>query len=160
MKLILDHYYKILKILITFLMGLIIIPVTMQILSRYTGLIPRYIWTEEVARFCFVWIIMLGSMIAVRDGSHFDVDLLPHPKTKRSEGLSKLVVHLLMALMGSSFAWYGYDFAKFGLIQNSEMFGMNMLFIYISFPIAGITWLLFLAEKFIVDFQLIFGSEE
>ena len=48
--------------------------------------------TEEAARFCFVWIIMIGSMIAVRDRSHFDVDLLPHPKTPRQKGLAGLVV--------------------------------------------------------------------
>lgn len=156
---ILDRYYRLLKILITILMGVIIIPVSMQIFSRYTGLIPRYIWTEEAARFCFIWIIMLGSMIALRDNSHFDVDLLPDPKTKRQEGLSKLVVHLLVLLMALSFAWYGYDFALFGYIQNSEMSGINMLTIYISFPLAGVSWLLFLVEKFIDDYKLIMGSE-
>ncbi|MDG2167327.1 MAG: TRAP transporter small permease subunit, partial [Opitutales bacterium] len=60
-----EGYYRILKALLTLLMGLIIVPVSLQILSRYTGIIPRYIWTEEVARFCFVWIIMIGAMIAV-----------------------------------------------------------------------------------------------
>ena len=62
-------YHRLLKALLTVLMGLLIIPVSLQVLSRYTGIIPRYIWTEEAARFCFVWIIMIGSMIAVRDRS-------------------------------------------------------------------------------------------
>ncbi|MCZ6674937.1 MAG: TRAP transporter small permease subunit, partial [Verrucomicrobia bacterium] len=65
MKSAIDGYYRLLKWVLTFLMTLIILPVALQILSRYTGLIPRYIWTEEVARFCFVWIIMIGAMIAV-----------------------------------------------------------------------------------------------
>jgi TRAP-type C4-dicarboxylate transport system permease small subunit len=30
-----------------------------------------------MARFCFIWVILVGSMIAVRDGTHFTVDLLP-----------------------------------------------------------------------------------
>src|SRR5207247_6286794 len=74
-------FYRLLQHVITVLMGLLIVPVTLQVVSRYTILIPRYIWTEEVARFCFVWIIMVGAMIAVRDGTHFDVDVLPRPKT-------------------------------------------------------------------------------
>ena len=78
MRMILEGYYRLLKLLITVLMAGLIVPVSMQILSRYTGLIPRYIWTEEIARFCFVWIILIGAMIAVRDGTHFDVDVLPH----------------------------------------------------------------------------------
>ena len=83
----------------TLLMAFTLVPVSVQILSRFTGIVPRYIWTEEVARFCFVWIIMIGAMVAVRDGTHFDVDLMPPPKTKREQGVSRLIVHLGMLLM-------------------------------------------------------------
>ena len=159
MKSLLDQYSRILKLLITALMGLMIIPVTLQIVSRYTGIIPRYIWTEEVARFCFVWIIMIGSIIAVREGTHFDVDLLPHPKTNRQKGISLLIVHLCMGVMGYVFARYGYDFAKFGYIQNSELSGINMLSIYISFPLAGFSWLVFLADSIARDIRLIANTE-
>lgn len=72
----LDVYFALLKFALGLLMFLMIVPVLMQILSRYSGIFPRYIWTEEAARFCFVWIVMIGSMIAVRDDSHFKVDLL------------------------------------------------------------------------------------
>lgn len=151
---VLDAYYRLLRLSITVLMGLLIVPVSLQILSRYTGLIPRYIWTEEVARFCFIWIIMIGSMIAVRDGSHFDVDLLPRPRTNRGRGVALLVVHAAMLLMALVFSWYGYGFAQFGYIQNSELAGINMLSIYISFPLAGATWLVFLLEKFVEDIRI------
>ena len=43
----LDAYFWTLKVLLTLLMALMIVPVLLQILSRYTGIIPRYIWTEE-----------------------------------------------------------------------------------------------------------------
>jgi TRAP-type C4-dicarboxylate transport system permease small subunit len=153
------HYYRLLKVLLTFLMGMMIVPVSLQILSRYIDFIPRYIWTEETARFCFVWIIMIGSMIAVRDGTHFDVDLLPHARSQRGKGLSRLVVHFVVILMSGVFTWYGYDFAQFGFIQTSEMSGINMAYIYISFPLAGITWTLFLIEKIVEDLKLITASE-
>lgn len=148
-------YHRLLKALLTVLMGLLIVPVTLQVLSRYTGIIPRYVWTEEAARFCFVWIIMIGSMIAVRDRSHFDVDVLPPPKTPRGKGIAGLVVHLLMLVMAGVFVRHGYDFAKFGAIQTSEMSGINMLSIYIAFPLAGLTWILFLAENIVGDFRLL-----
>jgi TRAP-type C4-dicarboxylate transport system permease small subunit len=155
MKLLLKHYYRLLKVIMTVLMAFMLVPVSIQIVSRFTGIIPRYIWTEEVARFCFVWIIMIGAMVAVRDGTHFDVDLMPHPKTKREKGVSQLIVHLAMTLMAVVFAWYGFQFARFGAIQTSEMSGINMLSIYISFPLAGVTWILFLMEKIVDDIQLI-----
>ena len=159
MKRLLDSYYRLLKVVLTVLMALMIIPVFLQIVSRYTGIIPRYIWTEEIARFCFVWVIMVGSILAVRDGSHFDVDLLPRPETLRQQGLSQLIVHIGMTLMALVFACYGYDFAKLGWMQTSEMSGVNMLSIYVSFPVAGVSWLLFLTERILADLRLITSPE-
>jgi TRAP-type C4-dicarboxylate transport system permease small subunit len=156
----LDGYYRVLQFLLTFLMGMLIVPVSMQVLSRYTGLIPRYIWTEEVARFCFMWIIMIGAMIAVRDDTHFDVDVLPASKTPIGRGVSKLVVHGVMGLVALIFLRYGYDFAVFGYAQNSELTGINMLSIHIAFPLAGLTWLIFLGEKFYQDFRMMREKEE
>jgi TRAP-type C4-dicarboxylate transport system permease small subunit len=159
MKRLLDRYYRCLKVVMTLLMALMIVPVFVQIVSRYTGIIPRYIWTEEIARFCFVWVIMVGSMIAVRDGSHFNVDLLPKAATPRQAGVCRLIVHLGMALLALVFVWYGIGFARFGWIQTSEMSNINMLSIYASFPLAGATWMLFLAEKIVADVRLLAGPQ-
>lgn len=155
-----NGYHRVLVVLITALMGLIIIPVSLQILSRYTGVIPRYIWTEEVARFCFVWIIMIGAMIAVREGTHFDVDLLPHPTSKKSQGIRNLIVHLSIGAMAGIFIVFGIEFLQFGYIQSSEMSGINMATIYFAFPLAGFSWLLFLIEKIADDIGLIKHSNQ
>jgi TRAP-type C4-dicarboxylate transport system permease small subunit len=155
MKTLLDGYYRLLKFAITALMILLLVPVTLQILSRYTGLIPRYIWTEEIARFCFVWIIMIGATIAVRDDTHFLVDLLPDPATPRGRALLRIVKRLLMTAVAVLFVVYGYDFAAFGALQSSEISGLPMLAIYIAWPAAGVSWLLFLGEMLIEDFRIL-----
>jgi TRAP-type C4-dicarboxylate transport system permease small subunit len=153
----LDGYYRVLRILLTVLMTMLIVPVTLQILSRYTGLIPRYIWTEEIARFCFIWIVMIGAMIAVRDGTHFDVDVLPKGSAKVEAGL-RLFTHLAMLLVALIFVTYGYQFAQFGAIQHSEIAGLPMLTIYIAWPLAGLTWVAFLGEKFVEDWRIFRGE--
>lgn len=155
MKRFLDAYYRLLRIVLTALLGLMLVPIVLQILSRSTNLIPRFMWTEEIARFCFVWIIMLGAMIAVRDRTHFDVDLLPAPRTPRGRGIAALVVHGAMLVMALAFVWYGWGFAHFGLRQSSEMSGINMLWIYAAWPLAGVTWVLFLGEKILADVKLL-----
>jgi TRAP-type transport system small permease protein len=147
MRRLLDAYYLALKVLLTVLMAVIIVPVSMQILSRYTGIVPRYIWTEEIARFCFVWIILIGAMIAVRDNTHFDVDVLPASSNPKVNLTLALLKYGLMAVVGLTFVRYGYDFAILGSRQRSEIASLPMLAIYIAWPIAGVTWLLFLGEK-------------
>jgi len=159
MKRLLDAYCRLLKGMLGLLMVLMTVPVLLQVFSRFSGLLPRYIWTEEAARFCFVWIIMIGSIIAVREGTHFHVDVLPRPKTARGQGVAQLVVHLVMAVLAVVFAWYGTDFARLGFQQTSEMSGINLLSIYVSFPVAGVHWLLFLGERMAADLRLIDGEE-
>lgn len=150
-------YYRLLQILLTLLMAGLLVPVSLQILSRYTGLIPRYIWTEEIARFCFIWIVMIGAMIAVRDGSHFDVDILPK-LGRRFNAWVRIFTHVAMLAVALIFVTYGYQFAKFGSIQTSEIAGLPMLSIYIAWPLTGLTWLAFIGEKFIDDINIMRGD--
>ena len=152
-----DLYYRLLQLALTLLMAVLIVPVTMQILSRYTGIIPRYIWTEEIARFCFIWIVMLGAMIAVRDGTHFDVDVLPKG-TPHSQAISRLFVHVAMLAAALIFVVYGYQFAQFGAIQVSEIAGLPMFTIYLAWPLAGATLALFLLEKLVEDVRILRGE--
>lgn len=143
--------YRVLQVAITVLLALLLVPVSLQIFSRHIGFIPRYIWTEEVARFCLVWIIMIGAMIAVRDGTHFDVDVLPKPRTPAGIRAARLVVHIAIALVALIFLWFGYRFAEFGYDQTSELTGLNMLSIHIAWPIAGVVMLFFIAERIVSD---------
>jgi TRAP-type C4-dicarboxylate transport system, small permease component len=157
-KQILAGYDRVLRFVITWLMILLVIPVTLQIVSRYTELIPRYIWTEEAARFLFIWIIMIGSILAVRDETHFNVDVLPKPKTARGKALATLWVDLAILLMAAIFVWFGTAFVKFGYSQTSELTGINMVFIFGSFLLAGVSWLAVVAERTIANLPVLIGG--
>ena len=157
-KQILARYDRVLRFVITWLMILLVIPVTLQIVSRYTELIPRYIWTEEAARFLFIWIIMIGSILAVRDETHFNVDVLPKPKTARGKALATLWVDLAILLMAAIFVWFGTAFVKFGYSQTSELTGINMVFIFGSFLLAGVSWVAVVAERTIANLPVLIGG--
>jgi TRAP-type C4-dicarboxylate transport system permease small subunit len=127
-------------------MLLLLVPVLLQVLSRFIPVIPRYIWTEEIARFAFIWIILIGSSIAVRDQSHFHVDVLPKLSPKR-EHLLRILLLMLMLLFAFVFVVGGFQFARFGATQSSEISGLPMLTIYIAWPLAGLSWILFIVEQ-------------
>lgn len=149
-----DYYYRFLKLALTVLMFLLMVPVTLQIFSSYIGFIPRYIWTEEMARFCFIWIILVGSMIAVRDGTHFTVDLLPPTVSKRTEAIRNLFVDACIFIAAVVFVLWGEHFVASSLQQTSEMADMPMVFIYIAWPLAGVSYILFLIEKTVDNVKL------
>ena len=155
----LELYERFLKLAITILMFLLVVPVSLQIVSRYTELIPRYIWTEEAARFLFIWIISIGSVIAVREQTHFNVDVLPKPKTARGKALAILIVDLAMLAMAIIFLVYGWEFLKFGWMQTSELTGINMAVIFAAFLLAGVGWTLSIVERTAENLPAIFGGE-
>jgi TRAP-type C4-dicarboxylate transport system permease small subunit len=134
--------------------AILIIPVTLQIVSRYTALIPAWIWTEELSRFLFIWMIMLGSMIAVREGTHFVVDVLPQlpPRLDAAVQILADVGVLAFALV---FSWYGIEFVKFGWDQTSELAELPMPYIFAAWPLAGLTWIVFIGEHFVRNARIV-----
>lgn len=136
----LEYFCQLLRILVGFLVAALFVPVAMQVIARYTGLIPVYLWTEELATFIFVWMVMLGSVIAVWEGTHFEVHVMPDAHTPLGRFLQKAVVLSFISMFALLFAWYGIGYAKFGSIQQSVMMQVNLIVTYISVPVAGAGW--------------------
>lgn len=154
-----DLIYRGLQVALTLLIATLILPVTYQIFSRFSTYIPSLIWTEEVARLCLIWTIMIGASVAVRDSSHFEVDVLPHPKTQFGVAVSRTVVHGAIFLVALIFLGFGWRFTMFGYDQSSELTGLNMATVHIAWPFAGFCWVLFTLEKLYDDIQLLKQSK-
>jgi TRAP-type transport system small permease protein len=134
---------SLLRVIIGTLMFVLAIPVAMQVIARYTGIIPVYLWTEELATFIFVWIVMLGASLAVWEGTHFDVQVIPESRNPTVQFLQQALVLVLICLFALMFAWYGIDYTTFGANQQSVMMQANLAIIHISVPVAGVLWAIF-----------------
>jgi TRAP-type C4-dicarboxylate transport system permease small subunit len=53
------------------------------------------------------------------------------------------------------FVWWGIKFVQFGWNQESELAEMPMAYIFVAWPLTGITWLLFGGERMRIDFRLL-----
>jgi TRAP-type C4-dicarboxylate transport system permease small subunit len=154
MRAFIEGVYRALRGLLTLLMGLLMIPIVLQIVARFSPDIPHFIWTEEIARFCFIWVIMIGAMIAVRDGTHFNLDIWKPSDDPRVLAIQRLWVHGAMMIVALTFVGFGVRFAQFGYAQSSELTGLNMLAVHIAWPLAGAVFALFLGEKIADDLAL------
>ncbi len=156
----LDGFCKGLRILLGVLMGALAIPVAMQVLSRYTGIIKSFLWTEELATFLFVWIVMIGSVVAVWDGTHFDVRITRNATSPFTKLIQNGVVHFAIMLFGALFLFYGVEYAEFGGKQRSVMMRANLMITHISVPIAGGFWMLLSGYRLSQEIALFRSSEE
>ena len=154
MRKLMNGYYRLLDILLGASVGILIVPVTIQMISRFTQLIPAWIWTEEMARFLFIWMVMLGAMVGVRDGSHFDVDVWPE-LSLRANAILRIVSAVFVLVFALVFVWYGIKFVQFGWNQTSELADMPMTWIFVAWPLTGFTWLLFGFERMRADLRIV-----
>ena len=151
-------YHQLLTWLMVATVAILIIPVTLQIISRYTALIPSYIWTEELSRFLFIWMVMLGAMIGIREGTHFEVDVWPE-LAPRANALLRIVSQFFVLIFALVFVYWGIKFVQFGWYQESELAELPMAFIFLAWPLTGATWLIFLGEIFYDNLRIVFGKD-
>lgn len=154
-----EIYARLLDMLLVVTVVGIILPVTMQIFARFVDWFPRFIWTEELSRFLLVWMIMIGAMLGVREGTHFNVDLFYNLR-----GRSKAAMDILSSLFVLAFAWvliiYGWEFTDTAWFRISELAELPLWTIHIAWPLAGVTWVIFAGERIWDDVQILLHGEK
>jgi TRAP-type transport system small permease protein len=150
-------YGQLLSRLLAASVAILVFPVALQIFSRYTELIPSYIWTEEMARFFFIWSIMLGAMVGIREGTHFVVDLWPRLRP-RPQAVLHIIASLFVLVFACVFLWWGIDFTRFAFNRFSELAELPLWYIHLPWPLAGVTWILFLGEQLWDDVRVLKGT--
>lgn len=146
----------VLSLLLVVAVTVLIVPVSLQIFSRYTDLIPSYIWTEEMARFLFIWTIMIGAMIGVREGTHFEVDVWPR-LAPRPAAAVRLVSRLGVLIIAVVFVVAGIEFTRFAWNRTSELAELPLWLIHVAWPLTGASWLLFCGEHIYDDVAVLTG---
>lgn len=149
-------YARLLEFLLAACLAALIFPVTLQIVSRYTALIPSYIWTEEMARFLFIWTIMIGAMVGVREALHFEVDVWPD-LSRRTEAAIRILSRLGILVLALVFVIAGIEFTRFAWNRTSELAELPLWLIHVAWPVAGFTWIAFAGEQIVDETKILFG---
>ncbi|MDY7027940.1 MAG: TRAP transporter small permease [Spirochaetota bacterium] len=142
---------KILKIVILVLFTVIIFSVFYQVVSRYVFQAPPS-WTEEVARFSLVWLIILGSSVCIRKSRHFNVDYITHLMSKRTVYILNLFLNLLIVGFIAVALYYGIEVMANSFDTTSPALGIPMGHVYLVFPIGFGTMLM---EAILLVYELI-----
>lgn len=149
---IIDSYANFLTKLMILLMYVLLFAVAIQVMGRYIPFIPRYLWPLELTNFSLIWLIFIGSVIGIKEKKHFFVDLFPDC-SPGMERFLKILYYIVVYTVCIIFVIFGYRyFTKWGLIQTSDLTGLNLGFVYFSVPFAGISWTIFLTADLYKEF--------
>jgi TRAP-type C4-dicarboxylate transport system permease small subunit len=127
-----------------------------QVVSRYVFNRPP-VWTEELARYLQVWIILLTSPLCIRKGSHLAVDYFGQRLKPTIRHRLDILTGLLVIIYAAVVTVHGFRLMVVGRFQVSPAMGINMSLVYLVLPVAGA---LMLVEAILRTWILIKPSEE
>ncbi|NMD17112.1 MAG: TRAP transporter small permease [Synergistaceae bacterium] len=138
---------KAVEILTTVLMFVLVGLVFFQVLNRFILHIPAA-WTEEMARYNFVWLSLFGSVIALKSGRHLSVDLVVQGiKSQKAQDWVKVMVALLVLVFSLILTWSGYPFTASNWTTHCEFGAFPLALIYAAVPVTGFLLLLVSLEQ-------------
>ena len=113
---------------------LVIIFAFLQVVARY--LLPQApTWTEEGARYAFIWMSMMGASAAARHCSNASVDLLDTVFRGKGKDIHFIILQLFILVAVIIIIPYGVKMAQQMMMRSSSALGIPMGYMYISVPI-------------------------
>jgi len=111
--------------------------VLLQVFMRYVLGSPL-VWSEELARYLFIWVSYLGWVFASRGGTHIRIsaffDALPPPLQRGVRIVNQFLIIVFALVLG----WLGYQM----VLKNLDVPTITLFFtysvVYLVVPIASI----------------------
>ena len=133
------------------LMSLIIVIMFGQVLFRYI-FNQSLSWSEELAKFIFVWLTFLGATICIRERMHIGVEFLVERlsvKWKRYLDLFQTTLitffNIAMSVIGFCWAW-----EVSGTLSPAMSLPLHIVF-YAALPVASVLSAVFGTKQFIEE---------
>ena len=130
---------RLLERVVAGILGAIAVLVLFQVVARYGfGRPPS--WTEELARYLQVWLVMLAAPLCLRRGMHLAIDYLT-PRLVPGGVAFRVVRTLVMTLVGilsAVLAYFGIQLLPIAALQRSPALGISMVWAYLVIPVAGL----------------------
>ena len=126
--------------LLTIILGIMVLNVTWQVVSRYVFQSPSS-FTDELSRYMLIWLGMLGAAYVAGKEEHLAIDILPQKLTGRAKLRLQVFIHLVvigfvlpvMVLGGGNLV-----FITFVLEQKSATLQVPLAYIYSIIPLSGL----------------------
>lgn len=116
---------------------LIIVSCTVQTFTRYV-LNNSQVWTEETARYAFVWFVMLGATVVTRNWSHASLDFVVNKFPITLQRVFEAATYLLVMLCGVVMVIYGTQLVVkvWGSVSTACHYPISL--VYLSIPVSGV----------------------
>jgi len=110
--------------------------VLLQVFYRYV-LEASLPWTEEFARYLFVWAAMLAAAVSVGRNEQFSIPLFADALGPRARHALELFIVALGLVFALVMVWKGWAMSERMMIAVSPVLPVSQGAVYLAIPIAG-----------------------
>lgn len=128
---------KVLAFFVNFSFILMIFVVCLQVIARY-ALPWSPNWTEELARFCFIYMVSLGAGLAVKDNGYVSVTTFLDRLGLRAKRWMEMTILVFTILLMMTQFIFSIPLIKIVTLQISPSLNLNMSFMYASMGFMGL----------------------
>ena len=126
---VIDGFFRLLELLIVVLMVAMVVMVFGNVVLRY-GFNSGINISDEMARYCFVWLTYIGAMVAMREGGHLGVDTLVKRLPAGGKKTALFISEALMLLCNGLFFLGTWKMHELQVTNFSPVVGLSMIWIY------------------------------
>ena len=129
--------------------------VALQVLNRLVLHLPL-IWSEEVARFLFLWVVMLGAAVSVRKRRHFVLDVTPR-RWREGPGARHFLLGVFPDLCVLGFTLLllvqGLVYVRAGTFRRASNSDINMAAVYAAIPVFAALAAVYAVINLVADYR-------
>lgn len=156
-----DFFNKAYMSISVILLIVVIAATTIQVFTRYI-MNASLSGTDEVARFAFVWMSMLGASICVRTYGHAVVSIL-NDSLKSKIKLQKshdLIIQVMIFIGTFVILKYGFTLVQMTAKQRSAGLGIPMSYTYACIPVGALGMVINAVANIVDDIKMIKGGTD
>ena len=137
-----DLFFKLLELLVVACMLAMVVMVFGNVVLRY-GFNSGITVSDEMSRYCFIWLTYIGAMIAMREKGHLGVDTLVKHLALNGKKVCLFVSESLMLFCNGLFVLGTWKSHELQVTNVSPVVGISMIWIYGVGYVVGIVMGLF-----------------
>ena len=122
-------FFKLLEFLVVACMVAMVVMVFGNVVLRY-GFNSSLLISDEMSRYCFIWLTYIGAMVAMHEGGHLGVDTLVKHLSVTGKQVCLFLSESLMLLCNGLFFLGTWKMHELQVSNVSPVAGISMIWIY------------------------------
>lgn len=138
--------HKVIDVVLFAILAAMVTIVSVQIFTRFVFFYSLP-WSEELSRYLFAYLILLGACVGVRENNQIAIDIIDNFVKEDKVRVLAIVQYLVQIITVAILFYSSLMLMKVGARQISPAMGLKMSHIYMCFPIGFILILIELSVK-------------